>query len=323
MTQPKAQGGMGFRDLHAFNLAMIAKQGWNIMTKPHTLVAKLYKARYFPNSSLFDSKIGHNPSYAWRGIWNARQILMHGCRWSVGSGANINVMSDPWLRGSSGAWIPSPQSQGVHNLSVNELMVPNVKLWDKCRIESIFPTHIAKRIFEIPLFDTLEDDKLVWVDNTNGVYSVKSGYKVMLNITGKLHEVSLHESWHSLWNISAPPKAKHLLWRICQGCLPTRMRLQEKRVPCPLLCPLCNQENEDDWHVLFTCETSTHARHYAGLDSILLPRLQQCLSAREVIFSVCSNEDKTIAGLFPVMVWILCLTGTIKCERRLMHQVAH
>jgi hypothetical protein len=193
----------------------------------------------------------------------------------------------------------------VHNLSVNELMVPNVKLWDKCRIESIFPTHIAKRIFGIPLFDTLEDDKLAWVDNTNGVYSVKSGYKVMLNITGKLHEVSLHESWHSLWNISAPPKAKHLLWRICQGCLPTRMRLQEKRVPCPLLCPLCNQENEDDWHVLFTCETSTHARHYAGLDSILLPRLQQCLNAREVIFSVCSNEDKTIAGLFAVMVWIL------------------
>ncbi|MCI14198.1 RNA-directed DNA polymerase (Reverse transcriptase), partial [Trifolium medium] len=66
MAYPKALGGMGFRDLHSFNLAMIAKQGWNIMTKPHTLVAKLYKARYFPNSSLFDSQLGHNPSYAWR-----------------------------------------------------------------------------------------------------------------------------------------------------------------------------------------------------------------------------------------------------------------
>jgi hypothetical protein len=42
MTHPKSQGRMGFRDLHAFNLAMIAKQRWNILTKPHTLVAKLW-----------------------------------------------------------------------------------------------------------------------------------------------------------------------------------------------------------------------------------------------------------------------------------------
>jgi hypothetical protein len=97
MTYPKVLGGMGFRDLHSFNLAMIAKQGWNIMTKPHTLVAKLYKARYFPNSSLFDSQLGHNPSYAWRGIWKARQILMNGCRWSIGDGTCIKVMKEPWL----------------------------------------------------------------------------------------------------------------------------------------------------------------------------------------------------------------------------------
>jgi hypothetical protein len=98
MTHPKSQGRMGFRDLHAFNLAMIAKQRWNILTKPHTLVAKLYKARYFLNSSFFESKIGHNPSNAWRGIWKARDILMNGCRWRIGNGANIKVMYDPWLR---------------------------------------------------------------------------------------------------------------------------------------------------------------------------------------------------------------------------------
>jgi ribonuclease HI len=214
-------------------------------------------------------------------------------------------MSDPWLRGSDGSWIPSPQIQGVHNLCVNDLMIPNVKVWDKCRIESLFPMNIASRIFEIPLFNTLEDDKLVWVDNPNGVYSVKSGYKILLNVTGKLHESSHHESWHNLWNISAPPKAKHLLWRISQGCLPTRLRLQEKRVPCPVLCPLCDQENEDDWHIIFTCEASTLARHYAGLDSILVPRLQRYNSAKDVIFSICSNEDKATAGLFAVMVWVL------------------
>jgi hypothetical protein len=57
MAYPKAFGGMGFRDLHSFNLAMIAKQGWNIVTKPHTLVAKIYKARYFPHSTFFESHL--------------------------------------------------------------------------------------------------------------------------------------------------------------------------------------------------------------------------------------------------------------------------
>jgi hypothetical protein len=68
MTTPKSQGGLGFRDLQSSNLAMVAKQGWNIMTNPSSLVARLYKARYFPNCSFFEAKIGHNPSYAWRGI---------------------------------------------------------------------------------------------------------------------------------------------------------------------------------------------------------------------------------------------------------------
>jgi hypothetical protein len=35
MIHPKLQGGMGFRDLHAFYLAMIGKQGWNMSSKPH------------------------------------------------------------------------------------------------------------------------------------------------------------------------------------------------------------------------------------------------------------------------------------------------
>jgi hypothetical protein len=36
------------------------------------------------------------------------------------------------------------------------------------------------------------------------------------------------------------------LWRICKGCLPTRTRLQERYVQCPVNCPLCESEDEDD-----------------------------------------------------------------------------
>jgi hypothetical protein len=48
---------MGLRNFHNFNMAILAKQAWSFMTKLDTLVAKIYKATYFPNSTLFDSHI--------------------------------------------------------------------------------------------------------------------------------------------------------------------------------------------------------------------------------------------------------------------------
>jgi hypothetical protein len=142
---------------------------------------------------------------------------------------------------------------------------------------------VANRIIDIPLFDLLDEDKLVWVDNPYGHYSVKSGYKLLLNVTGKRVEASQQEDWHSLWTIHAPPKAKHLLWRICKECLPTRLRLQEKHVPCSVLCPLCNQEAEDDWHVVFNCAANNDVWQSAGLQDLVRARIQHGSSTQAVI----------------------------------------
>jgi len=45
---PKVHGGMGFKDLSAFNLAMLGKQGWKFLSEPDSLVSCIFKARYFP-----------------------------------------------------------------------------------------------------------------------------------------------------------------------------------------------------------------------------------------------------------------------------------
>jgi hypothetical protein len=52
MCIPKLEGGMGFRDLHAFNHDMLAKQCWGLITKPYSLYAQILKAKYYPNSDL-------------------------------------------------------------------------------------------------------------------------------------------------------------------------------------------------------------------------------------------------------------------------------
>jgi ribonuclease HI len=214
-------------------------------------------------------------------------------------------MGEPWLRGKDETWVPSPQEQGVYNITVHDLMRPNEKMWDKEKVESLFTAHIAKSILNVPLFSIIEEDKLVWAGNTHGDYSVKSGYNLMLNFSGRFQSLACNGNWNCLWKIHAPPKAKHLLWRICRGCLPTRTRLQDRCVSCPLSCPLCDHNNEDDWHVVFGCEVSVQSRQTVGLQQFLLPWLQPSRDLCEIILDICASDDKYAAGQFATLVWVL------------------
>lgn len=78
LTVRKENGGMGFQDLCGFNLAMMAKQGWNILSNPNTVVAKLLKAKNYPKGDFMEASVGHNSSNAWRRICVSRAVLSEG-----------------------------------------------------------------------------------------------------------------------------------------------------------------------------------------------------------------------------------------------------
>ncbi|XP_075663437.1 putative mitochondrial protein AtMg00310 [Castanea sativa] len=71
MCLPKDQGGMGFKDLEKFNLALLATQGWRLQTNSSSLFYRVYKAKYFPGCEFMDAEMGKNPSYGWRSIMAA------------------------------------------------------------------------------------------------------------------------------------------------------------------------------------------------------------------------------------------------------------
>ncbi|XP_024172126.1 uncharacterized protein LOC112178168 [Rosa chinensis] len=64
MCLPKEQGGMGFKYLHAYNLAMLAKQGWRLLTNPNSLVAQVFKAMYCLYGSFLTADMGERPSFS-------------------------------------------------------------------------------------------------------------------------------------------------------------------------------------------------------------------------------------------------------------------
>jgi hypothetical protein len=48
----------------------------------------------------------------------------------IGDGGNIKVMGELWLRVKDGCWVAASRCQSVYNLTVNQIMLPNIKQWD-------------------------------------------------------------------------------------------------------------------------------------------------------------------------------------------------
>ena len=68
MCLPKEEGGLGFRDLKAFNLALLAKQGWSLQTNTASLIHRVFKAWYFPYGDSLSAELGNHPLFAWCNI---------------------------------------------------------------------------------------------------------------------------------------------------------------------------------------------------------------------------------------------------------------
>lgn len=65
MCITKAKGGMDFKDLSKFNLALLAKQGWKIITQWNCLFARVMKPKYIPKGDFMSAGLGSYPSYTW------------------------------------------------------------------------------------------------------------------------------------------------------------------------------------------------------------------------------------------------------------------
>ncbi|GJS54730.1 hypothetical protein Tco_0628092 [Tanacetum coccineum] len=140
MCISKFRGGMGFRHMNGFNKALLAKQGWRIITMEESPLARILKAQYFPRSCFLEARIGHKPSFIWRSLCSARDIICKGQKWNVGNGMHVRILEDYWLEG----YTTLHNHSHNHDLHVvNDLLDPTTEGWNHTLLLQVFLRQIA------------------------------------------------------------------------------------------------------------------------------------------------------------------------------------
>ncbi|XP_019190015.1 PREDICTED: uncharacterized protein LOC109184468 [Ipomoea nil] len=154
---PKKYGGLGFKELHAFNIAMLGKQAWRLLTKPDSLVSRVYRARYYPKGAFYDAKVGNNPSFCWRSIMAAQSMICSGTRCRIGNGKTTLIWDHPWLQDEHDPMVHIDKPPYLNNAAVLGLIDHETQTWDPDILADIFiPTDVA-RIKRIPVSSDYED----------------------------------------------------------------------------------------------------------------------------------------------------------------------
>lgn len=129
MTRSKFVGGMGFREIALHNDSLLAKQAWRLLHNTDSLFYKVFKARFFPTTTLMEATDSRTGSYAWRSILHGREVIKRGARWRIGNGQKIKIWQHHWLRRKHPPYLPECPIQDFEDSTVDTLIDPLSRQW--------------------------------------------------------------------------------------------------------------------------------------------------------------------------------------------------
>ncbi|KAG8491289.1 hypothetical protein CXB51_014550 [Gossypium anomalum] len=239
---PKGMRGLSFRDLRLFNLALLGRQVWRLLTFKDTLCYRVLSSKYFLNGDLFHPKKVDKPSYTWSSIFTAAKALESGFGWQVEDGNIIKICDHNWgfkgLNGESLCFVAST----IPERKVCDLWINNSPSWNKDRV---------RYGFIIPMASTL-----------------KSAYLWLL-----LKQVGFGPHrffWKTIWKLKTLPKICVCAWRLGHDLLPTNAKISSIRQNFRMDCPRCGASVETLIQALKDYPTAHAILTLGGLDGRLL-----------------------------------------------------
>ena len=244
------------------------------------------------------------------------EVIRKGTRWRAG---NANEFTYGMINGSlpSTHKVITPPNNLLTFPMVSSLIDPTIKWWRVDVISATFLPFEANTILRIPLSQSLLEDKLIWMGNSRGEFTVKSAYHITHCLVKGKDDVGsstgdpLKPLWKRLWHLNLPTKIKIFAWRACVNGLPSREKLCARGINTAKDCPTCNKELEFIHHVLLHSEFAIRVwsfwadgvqliqrNNWTFLDSVMYILVHKPYHVLESFFTVAwaiwYNRNKTI-----------------------------
>ena len=163
-----------------------------------------------------------------------------GYKWKIGDGSQINVWSSPWIHTLRTLKPSTSSPPNMESLTVYDLLSSDMSSWNNNVVNNLFSIADALTIKDLPLHSRNFHDTHVWNHSVNGIYNVKSAYKLCMSMKVKISSSSVTTSrnWNALWKQQIPPRIRSMFRCMDHSCLSTRSRLLGKGLNRRYMCAL-------------------------------------------------------------------------------------
>ncbi|KAL8101226.1 hypothetical protein AgCh_033196 [Apium graveolens] len=173
----KEEGGLGFKKLKDFNMAMLAKQSWRLTVECNSLVSQFVKARYYPNSDFLNDSLGSNPSYIRHSLLPTQETMKRGMRRKIGYGLTTTVWKVTRLPDLENGYPTTEVYEQLQDNKVQSLLAGNQKSCDVEVVSELFSDRDKNLILQILIPVRDKEDSWYLAPEDKGVFSVNSCYR--------------------------------------------------------------------------------------------------------------------------------------------------
>ncbi|GJY57634.1 RNA-directed DNA polymerase, eukaryota, reverse transcriptase zinc-binding domain protein [Tanacetum coccineum] len=99
VCRPKNQGGLGLKSMHEWNIALMAKHLWSIISNKNTIWVKWVKVHKLKGKNLWDIDLNKGMSWSWKHLLNLRDKIKEFVNVKLGNGKTCSLWFDKWHPG--------------------------------------------------------------------------------------------------------------------------------------------------------------------------------------------------------------------------------